>query len=219
MVERLAAVLAGSLLLASCANQMKLAEAELAQIDAWLPGRYDNVEQAQADAQRGREARPAMALTVVPVRVPTISDHVFYLQESAADDARRVTMQRLLSFDVVKGGHIVQTTWTLAQPERWRDGHQNPSLFKGLMYQDAIPLVGCELRWKKDGEGQFVGANDPSTCRVSVSALGGTVRMDMRAELTADSLALAELAFGADGRRVQGSAAEPFYRYRKRSVP
>jgi len=218
MAERLA-VFVGSLLLASCANQMKLAEADLAQIDAWLPGQYDNVEQARSDAGAGSDAHPALALTIVPVRVPTIGDHVFYMQESAADDPRRVTSQKLLSFDVAKGGHIVQTVWSLAEPQRWRDGHLNPSLFKGLMHQDASPLAGCELRWEKNGESRFVGANDPSACRLSLPALGGTVRMDMRAELSADSLALAELAFGANGQLVQGNAAEPFYRYRKRAAP
>jgi hypothetical protein len=40
----------------------------------------------------------------------------------------------------------------------------------------------------------------------------------MRGELTSDTLALAELAYNANGQLVQGDAAEPFYRYRKRAA-
>jgi len=50
-----------------------------------------------------------------------------------------------------------------------------------------------------------------------VPALGGSVRLEMKGELTADTLALAELAYDANGQLVQGDATEPFYRYRKRA--
>jgi hypothetical protein len=216
MLARLAAIGAG-LLLASCASQTKLAEADLGQIHAWLPGRYDNVEQAQDDARQGREPRTTLSLTIVPIDVPLISEHAFYLQESAADDPRRILTQRLLSFEVAKGGRIVQTVWSLAQPGRWRDAQLNPDLFKGMMFQDATRLNGCELEWKKEAA-RFVAANQPATCQVTSPALGA-VRMQMRAELSAAELSMAELAFGAGDQVVQGNAAEPFYRYRKRSNP
>jgi hypothetical protein len=213
-VGRLAAV-AACLWVASCASQTKLAEANLAQIHEWLPGRYDNVDQAQDDARQGREPHAALTLSIVPIDVPLISDHAFYLQESAADDPRRVTTQRMCSFEVGKGGRIVETVWSFAQPGRWRDGHLNPDLFKGMMFQDASRLNGCELEWTKAGA-RFVATNQTSTCRVNAPGLGA-VQMQMRAELSADELSMAELAFGAGNRVVQGNAAEPFYRYRKRA--
>lgn len=212
-----AALLAVSLaLLAACAGDMKRAQSDLAQIVAWLPGRYDNVEQSQSDARAGRTSHAALALNIVPVDLPTFGDHVFYLQESAADDPRRVTTQRLLSFAAAKDGSVIETLYTLAQPNRWRDGHLNPDLFKGMMLNDAAPLTGCELAWKKEGA-KFVAENPSGGCRAAVPSLGGTVRLELRAELAAGELSIAELAFDANGRLVQGDAAEPFYRYRKRS--
>lgn len=210
------AVLALCLLLAACASELKRAESDLAQIEAWLPGAYDNTEQSQEDVRQGRTPHVALSLNIVRVYMPTFGDHVFYLQESAADDPRRITRQRLLSLEASKEGYVVQTLYTLGQPGRWRDGHLNPSLFKGMMYNDATPLAGCELHWKKDGM-RFVASQPQGGCRVAVPALGGGVRLELRAELTTDTLSTAELAFNANGQIVQGDTAEPFYRYRKRS--
>jgi CpeT/CpcT family (DUF1001) len=219
MVERLAisvTATAAALLLASCASDMKLAKADLAQIDDWYPGRYDNSEQVQADARAGREVHAALSLSVVPIDVPLFSEHAYYVQESAADDPRRITSQRIVTFEVLKGGQIVQSYWSLAQPGRWRDAHQNPDLFKGMMNQDATRLGGCEILWKKEGA-RFVGSNQLAACRVSSPALG-SVHMQIRAELSPDELSVAELAFAGD-KLVQGDAAEPFYRYRKSAGP
>jgi hypothetical protein len=200
-------------LLASCATEMKKAETDLAEIEAWLPGRYDNSEQVRA----ARTAHAGSSVTIVPIYIPTFGDHVFYLHESAMNDPRRVMTQRLLSFQATKGG-VLETLYTLNEPGRWREGAANPKMFTGMMFNDALPMKGCDLLWKKDKSGtKFEAANPAGSCRAAVPALGGSVRLEMRGELTADTLALAELAYNANGQLVQGDAAEPFYRYRKRA--
>ncbi len=205
--------------LASCASQTKKAEADLKQIEAWLPGHYDNADQAQADAKAGRAPHAAQSLSIVVVDMQTFGEHVFYLQESAADDPRRITTQRLLSFEPLQDGTVLETLYTLADPTRWRDGQLNPNLFKSMMASDAAPLAGCEVLWKKDKDAtKFVAAHPAGGCRATVPSLGGRVMLQMRAELTADELSIAELAFNSAGQVVQGDAAEPFYRYRKRSA-
>ncbi|HEY1283833.1 MAG TPA: chromophore lyase CpcT/CpeT [Steroidobacteraceae bacterium] len=213
-IEMMAALLA--LALTGCASEMKKGKADLALIDEWLPGRYDNTEQAQQDAQSGRDIHLGLALSIVPIDVPLFSEHTYYVQESAVDDPRRVTSQRLITLEVVKGGRIVQSFWSLAEPARWRAAAENPALFQSMMFRDATRLSGCELEWKKEGT-QFVGSNQVTACRVNSPALG-SVRMQIRAELSADSLSLAELAYSGE-KLVQGNAAEPFYHYRKRSNP
>jgi hypothetical protein len=211
-------LLASCTLLTACASELKKAKADLTEIQSWLPGFYDNLEQSQEDARQGRTPHVALSLSIVPVRLPTFGDHVFYLQESAADDARRITRQRLLSFEPLEEGNVRQTMYSLSQPGRWRDAHLNPDLLKGMMFNDATPLTGCELLWKKEGE-KYVAANASGGCRATVPSLGGGVRLELRAELAPDELSLAELAFNARGQLVQGDVTEPFYRYRKRSAP
>ena len=202
--------------LAGCASEMKKGKADLAQIDEWLPGRYDNADQAQEDARQGRDVHTALTLSIVPIDVPLFSEHTYYVQESAADDPRRVTSQRLITFEVVKGGRIVQSYWSLAEPTRWRNAAQNPGLFQSMMFRDASRLPGCDVEWKREGAG-FVGSNQLASCRVNSPALG-SVRMQIRTELAPDAFSVAELAYSGE-KLVQGNAAEPFYRYRKRANP
>ncbi len=40
--------------------------------------------------------------------------------------------------------------------------------------------------------------------------------MDLRAELSQDQLALSDQTYDLSGKRVQGSAGDPFYRFRRR---
>jgi hypothetical protein len=205
------------LTLGACASQLKKAESELVELSDLLPGRYNNVAQAQQDLQAGRAQHAPLILDIVRVDMPLLSDYVFYTQETAADDPLRITSQRILTFEAIKDGRIVQRIHTFKQPARWRDGQLNPGLFKGLMATDTTQMAGCDLDWKKDGE-KFVGQNVRDVCRVNGGSLG-SVKVDMRAELSGDEFAIAELSYTAGGKLVKGDAAEPFYRFQRGDAP
>jgi hypothetical protein len=201
----------------ACGTQLKKAQSDLAELADLLPGRYNNAAQAEEEAAAGKRIHPPLALDIVRLDMPLLSNYVFYSQESAANDARRITAQRLMTFEAVKDGRIIERLYTFSQPQRWRDGHLNPGLFKGIMLDDTTLLQGCDLEWKKEGD-KWVGANQRDTCRVTSGALG-SVKMEMKVELSPDELAIAELAYNAGGQLVQGSAEDPFYRYRRGAVP
>jgi hypothetical protein len=213
----LIATFAACLALGGCASELKKAESEVAELTELLPGRYNNAAQAEQEAKDGKPAHTALMLDIVRIDLPLLSDYVFYAQESAADDPQRITSQRLMTFEAVKDGRIVERVYTFVQPQRWRDAHLNLRLFGGLMHQDTTPLNGCDLDWKKDGD-KFVGANNRETCRVNSAALG-SVKVDMRVELSADELAMAELSYGGGGKLLQGDSAEPFYRFQRGNGP
>jgi len=180
-----ATALAALGLLGACADQTKLRESELTQLLDWLPGRYDNTAQADSDPQRGVQPHDRIALIIVKVYTPRLGHHVFYVQEMAADDPRRVMSERMFSFQVDEKRGILETVYTFAEPRRWRDGQEHPELFTGVVVEDVQSVPGCELAWKKVGE-QFTATQDPKLCRDSATAAGAPA-----AELTADSLALA----------------------------
>lgn len=207
-------LIASGCLLLACASQTKLYETEQAQLLSWLPGSYDNAAQAQADAQQGGQSpHERLALAIVALDAPMVGREAFYIQEMAADDPRRVMSQKVLTFQVTDHG-IVASVWALTDPRRWRDAHLTPDLFRGLMLEDLAPRPGCELRWKKTAD-RFVGANDRERCRGAAQGADGPVQIESRVELGPDELALAELAYDASGRLVQGRQDEPFYRFRK----
>src|SRR5262249_34892731 len=135
------------------------AEALLQELVQMFPGHYDNTAQVQAELARGVQApHEAVVLDIVPIEAIMIGDNVFYVQESMAGDPNRVLGQKIVVLGVVKKD-VVQTDFALAEPHRWRNGHLNPDLFKGLMTQDVRSIKGCSLRWKR-ADTKFVGAND-----------------------------------------------------------
>jgi hypothetical protein len=209
-----AAVLVASVfLLAACVDKEDVHHEELLELVATLAGKYDNTAQVQADVKNGvHPAHDALALHVIPIDAPVMGKHAFYVQESAADDPRRVMVQRIWSFDYSAKG-IVQTVATLTEPMRWRDIENNPDVVRSMMANDISAQHGCDVKWQKSG-GKFVGSNDPKRCRSNSRATGG-VFIETKIELDSGELAIGEIATDAAGQKVQGRTDDAFYRFRR----
>jgi CpeT/CpcT family (DUF1001) len=144
-------------------NNRALHEAELTSLLAVLPGNYDNRAQAELDERNGvRPAHDAVALTITHVFAPRLGHYVYYAQETAADDPRRVLTQKMYSFQADPKRGIVETTYQLVEPLRWRDGQLNKDLFTSMMTAD-VQAEGCQLLWKKK-DADFIATHDPKVC-------------------------------------------------------
>jgi hypothetical protein len=185
-----AAVLAA----AGCASgPPKATEADLTLMLTMLPGRYDNGAQAQADLRTGAHpAHESVALLILHVYTPRLGHYVYYAQESAGDDPRRILGQKMYSFQLDEKRGIVETLYEFVEPARWRDGAQSKELFTAVQLEDVQPEL-CQLIWKKQGEG-FVAAHDPKACPDS----GGAAVS--QAELTAGALSSGDFKFVRKGR-------------------
>src|SRR5213082_2312902 len=174
-------------LLGACADESKLRESELTQLLGWLPGRYDNTAQADSDPQRGvQPPHDRIALIIVRVYTPRLGHHVFYAQERAADDPRRVMSQKMYSFQVYEKRGIVETVYQFVEPLRWRDGQRNTELFTSVVTED-VQAEGCQLLWKKSGE-RFIATHDPGVCPDAAGAAP-------QAELAAGVLSIGDYKF------------------------
>jgi hypothetical protein len=184
-----AAMALAMLLLPACTDQTKVHEAELSELLVMLPGHYDNTAQVEADAHsRTSPPHDAVALTITHVFTPRLGHHVYYAQETAADDPRRVFSQKMYSFEVDEKRGIVETLFEFVEPLRWRDGQQNKDIFTVVTTDDVQP-EGCRLLWKKKDAG-FVATHDPKACP---DAGGGAVVP--QAELTGGVLTVGEYKF------------------------
>ncbi|HEY2591739.1 MAG TPA: CpcT/CpeT family chromophore lyase [Steroidobacteraceae bacterium] len=221
MVERLAAgclsalSLAAALLAAGCAGQSPHRDAELAQIDEWLPGRYDNQEQIAAERRAGRPPHEPLALSVLPVDALQMGHHVFYVEESAGrieppGTPRLILAQHLASIDFVNG-KIIAAIYSFTDPQRWREGVSMPELFSSLQPEDVKLMRGCGLTFTAEA-GKDVAANDASHCVTSSALTGGAEPLAIRVELTRDEIALSAGAAGAGGSK---PAAESYTRFRR----
>ncbi len=177
-----------------CADQQKVREEDLAELIAWLPGRYDNTAQVAQEAQKsGSPAHEGIALLIMPAHATRLGHHVFYVQESAANDPHRVMSRQMFSFDTDEKYGIVGLVYEFNEPDRWHDVQQHPELFSGLMMED-VSSAGCEFVWKKSG-GEFIASHDPKRCHTTLSAVGVNA-----AELTPDTLSIGDFHF----RRTKG---------------
>ena len=181
-------------LASGCADQQKVREQDLAELITWLPGKYDNTAQVAQEAQKsGSPAHEGIALLIVPAHAQRLGHHVFYVQESAANDSRRIMSRQMFSFDTDEKYGIVGLVYEFNEPDRWRDVQEHPELFTGLVAED-VSSAGCEFVWKKTG-GEFIATHDPKRCHTVVPEVG-----DNAAELTPDTLSIGNFHF----RRVKG---------------
>ena len=173
-----------ALALAGCASDpTKLREADLTVLLTMLPGHYDNRGQAELDARSGTHpAHEAVSLIVLHVYTPRLGHYVYYAQESAADDPRRVLSQKMYSFQFDEKRGIVETLYEFVEPGRWRDGYQSKDLFTAVTMED-VQAEGCQLLWKKKDDG-FVGARDPKICPDGGHAEAGSQVELAKGELT-----------------------------------
>ena len=153
----------GALALAACSSQAELRKSQLATLADQLPGNYVN---------------PRQMLTVMRVAAPLVGDQVFYLRETAANDARRIVSERIWSLQVSADGGIVGGVYALEEPDRWHIGTESPELFRSLLMRDLRALPGCELLWTSSAHG--------------FSATSASARCPQHWRLEADTIAFSE---------------------------
>ena len=205
-----------ALLAAACTDQAEVRREEMLQLLQWLPGEYNNNVQVQTDIHNDiRPPHDALALHIIPIDAPVMGTHAFYVQETAADDPRRVMVQRVWTFDIGDKG-IVQSVATLKEPLRWREANGDHDLLLSMMTQDIETSRGCDVTWKKSGA-HFVGANDAKHCRSTSRATSGTVQIESKIEVDATELSLSETATDVAGQLVQGRTDDSYYRFRRKA--
>ena len=183
----------------------------MAQLLATLPGSYDNLAQSRASP-----GHSPLRLVIAPVEAPLVGDHVYYVQEMAADNANRVLAQRLYVVSPVTDAEMaVLTQVELVEPLRWRDGHLKRNLFQSMLMQDLRVRAGCDLLFRRD-KAAFTAALT-GNCRGSARDTGEALRVEQRVTLDADSIAMFEQQRDAAGKLVYGDEPDPWYRYARRA--
>jgi hypothetical protein len=151
---------------AGCAahhNSDKSSEPQMMGLLAVLPGTYDNSVQADLEARTGvHPGHVAVALSITHVYAPRLGHFVYYAQETAVGDPRRVLSQKIYSFKFDDKRGIVETLYQLVEPLRWRDGQLNKDVFSSIDTED-VQAEGCQLLWKKK-DADFVATHDPKVC-------------------------------------------------------
>ena len=216
MVKALIGCVLASVLLAGCAGSKEpKADVEILELVQMYPGHWDNTAQVQSEIARGVPPHEAIVLDIVPIEAVMIGQNVFYVQESIAGDPKRVLGQKVVMFGVVKK-KIIQTDFALAEPHRWRNGQNNPDLFKSIMTTDVRSIKGCSLNWKRAESGDFQGKNESKTCHNRARGANGVAAIELRAELGPTDYATSEQALDRTGHS-PAAQGDTYYRFRRQS--
>lgn len=202
--------LMAALLLVACASKPSREDVMVDELVAQLAGSYDNIAQSRSSSDH-----PALRLVIAPVRAPLVGEHVFYVQEMAADDLRRVLSQRLYVVSAVaKGEQALLAQLDFSEPLRWRDGYLNRDLFRSLLMQDLRQRNGCDLLWQRAGAG--FSASTGAGCRTVSRTTGEGLKVEQKFRLDADGLEALEQHRDAAGVLVFGDEEDPWFRYARR---
>jgi hypothetical protein len=233
-------VIAGATLslAAQCAQRQDKAEdAAMALLQARLPGRYDNVAQARAEARSGSGITlPAIDLLILPANAALIGKATFYVRETAAGNPQRVLSQYIWVFGraievhrkgekqappVDKDGHekeehLEQHIYLFKEPHRWLHVGEQPELLESLLPSDLDRLVGCDLLWTTRESG-FVAERHSTTCSPSMKSEGQ--QLEQALELKDNNLGVLEQQITVDGLvDAPASPSDAYYRFVRRGA-
>jgi len=212
---RALALFAIALLAAGCTSNVKLRDEELARIDEWLPGVYDNRPQVDDDlAKNATDIHAPIDLVILPVSAQIIGKHVFYMESRNSMNPRRVVDQRLYSFESSADKKaIVQTLYRFKEPDRWAGGKRRADIFRSIVPDDLSSASSCVIKWEFDGL-RFIGISSPSSCRAPAEA-GVSSFLELRFELEPHELRMSERSLDAAGNVLVGRRDDPLLRFRK----
>jgi hypothetical protein len=180
---------------------------QLALLLAWFPGEWDNHEQHWQQATVEKREKPIERIhhVFVPVSVPAIGEHVFFVRQTLDDDPAKVYRQRLYAFSKnAARGAIQLTIYSFKDEKAYADAWREPALLDGLSRDALETRAGCEVYWTLKGD-HFEGSMDADACRFVSSRLGKEIIINDTLRLSPDELWISDVAKDAEGKPVFGN--------------
>jgi len=138
---------------------------------------------------------------------------VYYQLNTGAD--RTVYRQRVLQLTDKPEGGVVQTTWSLKEPQQVVVEPSASALTVDLTMEDLVPALGegCDQHWRYDEAlegGPWVGLVDPATCTIFSQGRQDQIAIKAEARLNAETLYQTEKGFDAEGNLLFGGPEGEF---------
>jgi hypothetical protein len=197
--------------LAGCAGQPSQSDdAALTELQAKLPGRYDNAAQARSGARAGpTEAAQPIDLLIVAANAALIGKSTYYVRETPSGDPHRVLSQFIWVFGrTVEHGKVERDTqgrpkqyleqhlYAFKEPQRWLRAGEQPEMLQSLLPDDLQRLSGCDLLWTF-ADGGFSAERHSASCSPEAKHEGQLI--EQKIELKDAHLSLLEQQVSLDG--------------------
>ena len=178
---------------------------------SWFAGEFDNHQQVieEQEAETPPEQPHEWIHSIfVPVDLPALGEHVFYVEQYTDGDPAKIYRNRLYTFSINQEEQAVQLTiHSFADPKAVEGAHLDPTKLAGLTSDDVRSISGCEVYWKRVAPDRFIGSIPDGACRVVSQRSGKTLIIDDDLVLTPDEIWIGDRAVDEDGNWVFGNRA------------
>lgn len=180
---------------------------QLALLLAWFPGEWDNHEQhwQQATVEKREQPIERIHHVFVPVSVPAVGEHVFFVRQTLDDDPGKVYRQRLYAFSKNETrGAIQLTIHSFKDEAKYAEAWREPERLDGLAKDALETRPGCEVYWTLKVD-HFEGSMDADACRFVSPRLGKEIIINDTLRLSPDELWISDVAKDVEGNHVFGN--------------
>lgn len=199
---------------------------DLQQLITWFSGEWNNNEQVW---QQKIDATDVNLLVkqdlvahvhevVVPLKLPLLGEHVFYVQQSSGMERTQIKNQRLLRFEVDTAAQAIrQESFELKEPSRFVNLHLKPAEQAALKSEDLIAApISCAMYWRYDATLKtFNGASQPGQCTDKVLRQGQDLVVYHSSTLNSTFHSSLSQTKDASGQVLQGNLTDTAVRSRK----
>jgi hypothetical protein len=132
-----------------------------------------------------------------------VSGPWFYTESARPSAPETPYRQNVFNLVAQEDGSVHAYQYRVREPARFAGAALRASQPEGLALDDLIPLPGCTLVWRRNGEGRFAGAMRDRQCR---NTFRGATWMDGSSWATADQLYTWDRGMDEAGTQIWGPA-------------
>lgn len=213
-----AAMLAAVPLLAFAQPQAGAA-ADLALLERWLTGEFDNFQQFY-EAKETKAAQPhgRVHLAIGPVAVPGLGAHALLVRESALNDPDRIAGLHVYALEAgPAGAQVLLRVFAVTDPAVLAGITSDPAKPVAVTPAQLTPVPAASVIWTRDGDA-FAGATAAGRGAAAHSRTGQGVQLTNTYRLTADEFWFSERVTDEAGKLLSGRAdGAPFKLMRARA--
>ncbi len=171
-------------------------------------GEFDNYAQAwEEKEQKAEHPHEHIHSIFARVKLPAFGENVFYVKQYMDGDPAKVYRTRLYCFAAnEKEGAVELRIYSFPDEKAVNDAQLDQSKLAGLVPEKMGYYNGCEVYWKRDGEG-FNGYMKKDACKVESKRSGRTLVITDDLKLTKDQIWIRDEAKDTQGNYVYGHKA------------
>ena len=185
---------------------------------SWLEGEFDNSEQFYFEdemkvADDLRKSR--IHITFKKIDLPSIGEHVYYLEQYTDNNPEVVGRQRLFSFSTdYENSNIRMEALVFKDASLVQGAQFEPYKLNGIT-RDSMRILGdnCNAVWHRSA-GEFIGYIDPEKCAIE-SRRGGKLNVSGHFDLSKDSYWTYESGRREDGTYSFGNETPDYLKLNK----